>query len=396
MAGLMTVLAVSMIWSLKQTRIYRATVLLQIDADKGKSADSRNEPASEDAQITQVRILSAKPLARLVIEELNLENNPEFASGVDDYLAHLDITPDGSSQLIQVSFESKDPELAARVANAHAKHFVEQSMKDKWEATHRVTEFLEHQLAGLKSKLEQSEENLRAYARENRITVKEDGNDATVQKLVTLEKEYAAAKVDRIKKQSDYQLAQSDNPDVLEQMNSAPVASLRAKLGELKRQESGLALTETPEHPARKSLRSQISETEESLRRETSRIRGGIEASYAAAALREDHIAKTIEQEGKLMNGSDDQMVHYEILKREVDSNKEMYDGLLNHIREAGVSAGVQSANIRIVEPAEVPVTPAKPRAIINMLVAFILSLVVGAVAAILHEATVISRRALG
>jgi uncharacterized protein involved in exopolysaccharide biosynthesis len=385
-----------MIWSLKQTRIYRATVLLQIDADKGKSTDSKNEPAGEDAQIAQVRILSAKPLARLVIEDLTLQNNPEFASGVDDYLAHLDITTDGSSQLMKVSFESKDPELAARVANAHVKHFVEQSMKDKWDATHRVTEFLEQQLAGLKSKLEQSEENLRAYARENHVAVNEDGNEAASQKLVALEKEYASAKVDRIKKQSDYQIAQSDNPDVLEQMNSGLVASLRARLGELKGQESALALTETPEHPARKSLRSQIAETEESLRKETDRLRGGIEASYAAAVLREDHIAKVIEQEGKLKSGSDDQMVHYEILKREVDSNKEMYDGLLNHIREAGVSAGVQSANIRIVEPADVPMTPVKPRVLINMLVALTLSLVVGAVAAILHETAEICMRAFG
>jgi uncharacterized protein involved in exopolysaccharide biosynthesis len=395
MAALMTVLAVSMIWSLKQTRIYRSTVILQIDSDNGKSTDSKGESAGEDTQIAQVRILSAKPLARLVIEDLNLQNNPEFAAGVEDYLAHLDVAPDRSFQLIQVSFESKDPELAARVANAHAKHFVEQSMKDKWEATHRVTAFLEQQLVGLKSKLEQSEENLHAYARDNHIAVKEDGNDTTAQKLVALEKEYAAAKVDRIKKQSDYQIAQSDNPDVLEQMNSGPVASLRARLGELKSQESALALTETPEHPARKSLRSQISETEESLRRETGRIRGGIEATYDAAVLREDHIAKAIEQEGKLINGSDDQMAHYNILKREVDSNKEMYDGLLNHIREAGVSAGTQTASIRIVEPGEVPATPVKPRAIINMLVAFTLSLVVGAVAAILHEATVICMRAL-
>ena len=393
MAGLMTVLAVSMIWSLKQTRIYRATVMLQIEADKGKPTDSEGESAGEYAQIAQVRILSAKPLARLVIEDLGLQNNPEFASGVDDYFTHLEVTPDGSSQLIKVSFESKDPPLAARVANAHARHFIEQSMSDKWEAAHRVTAFLEQQLAGLKSKLEQSEENMRAYARDNHVVVREDSHDATAQKLVALEKEYAAAKVDRIKKQSDYQVAQSNDPDVLEQMNSEPVASLRASLGELKRQESGLALTETPEHPARKRLRTQISETEESLRRETDLIRGGIEASYAAAVQREDHIEKTIEQEGKVMNGSDDQMVHYDILKREVDSDKEMYDGLLNHIREAGISAGIQTADIRIVEPAEVPVTPVKPRAIINMLVAFTLSLVVGAVAAILHEATVICMR---
>jgi len=84
MAGLMTVLAVSMIWSLKQTRIYRATVMLQIEADKGKPTDSEGESAGEYAQIAQVRILSAKPLARLVIEDLGLQNNPEFASGVDD------------------------------------------------------------------------------------------------------------------------------------------------------------------------------------------------------------------------------------------------------------------------------------------------------------------------
>jgi uncharacterized protein involved in exopolysaccharide biosynthesis len=154
-------------------------------------------------------------------------------------------------------------------------------------------------------------------------------------------------------------------------------------------------LTETPEHPARKSLRSQISETEESLGKETDRIRSGIEASYAAAMEREDHIAKAIDMEGKPLNGTDEQMVHYRILKREADSNKEMYDGLLNHIREAGVSAGIQTAGLRIVEPAEVPMTPVKPRVIIHMLLAFALSVVVGAAAAVLHEATKIRMRAI-
>jgi uncharacterized protein involved in exopolysaccharide biosynthesis len=145
-------------------------------------------------------------------------------------------------------------------------------------------------------------------------------------------------------------------------------------------------MTETPEHPARKRVLSQISETEKAMQNEREGILKKIRTDYTAAKEREDSLAAALNAQRKLANTTDQKLIQYKILKREVDSNKAAYEGMLNRLTDAGVSATFQASNIHVVEPAEVPISPVGPRRLAIAVLALSGGLVVGLAGAVLSE----------
>ena len=379
------ILGLALLWIVAQRPIYRSTVGIQIDSEKS------------DGEKTVATELAARSLALLVIQDLHLETTREFATAgsadsdpmrrfIDTYLDHLHVVPGGAPHYVKISFDSEDPQLAARVANAHARHFIEQNISNKWADTQQASGFLNQQLAGLKANLEKSEEKLQDYARENQIIVTEDGLSTATVRLSQLEEEYAKVQAERIEKESYERLAHSESADSIPQMRTAVTTALHTTLVELKRQDSVLALTETPEHPDRKHLLSEISQTEKALESERESIIRQIHADYTAAVEREKSLGAALDEQRKRANDIDRKMVEYNILKREVDSNKGVYDSLHNRLLDAGIAAGLKASNIRVVEPAEVPISPVKTHRAAIVLAALVGGLLVGVAAALLQE----------
>lgn len=423
---------VVLIGTLKQTPIYRAQALLEISKENPDILTVQElfelETVSDSYLETQYKILRSNSLAGRVIEELGLHKLPEFtpsgswpwskkeeepkpsgqtfAVGSSTYLEPdseayqvalarfldwLDVEPVKRSRLVEVRFESQDPKLAARVVNSLAASYIEQNLEARWEATQKASEWLSQQLGSLKARLERSEEELQRYVRENGLLFlqSEGGGSENVinEQLRQLQEELTKAQAARIEKESLYRLVEAGQYESLSGVvDNKLMQDLTVQLTELRRQQAQLATTFTPDYPKVKQIQSQIDEVEAVLDRERKQAAERITNDYRAAVEREKLLQEALAAQQEQGNLIAEKSVQYSILKREVDTNKQMYEGLLQRLREAGVSAGLKASNIRVVDPAQPPEKPAKPKLMLNLALAMILGLGLGGGAAFLQE----------
>jgi len=405
MAVLFSVVAVTVIWTLKETPIFRASVSVQIDRENPNVLSFKDvyeaEATTDDTLRTQFEVLKARTLARHVIQDLHLDRIEEFRPSdtgligsyvaalrdlfpskqpvldsdplrpiIDEYMRRLQVAPVRLARIATVTFDSKDPELAARVVNAHANQFIEQNFQYKWDATQKASLFLKEQLNGLKANLEKAEDRLQAYSRENQILFTDQGKNTATEKLQQLEAEHTKAQTDLFAKQSFDRLVQTGHVDALPQItDSQLISGLTVQLAQLRRDDSELSVTFSPDYPQRKRKRSQIEETDRAIAIEKQLITKTIEAEYAAALERETLAAKAVEQQRAVVERINEDIIQYNIIKREVDSDRQLYEGLLTKLNEAGVSADLRASNIRVIDVAEVPTVPVRPRRTLNVMI---------------------------
>ena len=419
-----------LIATLKQKPVYRAQVLLEIqkeNPDIPTIKEMYELDAVSDAYLrTQYSILASESLARRVIDQLQLETLPEFNSPkwwqfwprnkkspapqtfaigpvpetrdrelsqrvLERFQDRLTIDPVNRSRLVTVRFDSRDPELAARVVNTLASDYVDQSLEARWQATQRAAEWLSQQLVGVKAKLEKSEDDLQSYARRNGLVFLETDKGASQnvanERLQQLQEQLTRAQSDRYEKEALYRLVQNGEfgalPGVFE---NKLIQDLSERLAELKREHAQLSTTFSPDYPRVKEIQSQVDEIESSLREERQRAADRIANDYSAAVRREDLVHQAVDGQQKQVSLIAEKSVQYNILKREVDTNKQLYEGLLQQLKEAGVSAGLKASNIRLVDSAEPPAKPFKPRTLLNLSVAVFLGLALGICAALFQE----------
>lgn len=418
-----------LIGTLNQKPIYQATALLEIQKeDRGLFTLQELfelENASDTYLETQYKLLRSSGLAQRVIRQLQLYRRPEFnpprawlwprrtesrpaaqvfavsAAGelsredslrtLEHFLDRLDVKPVKRSRLVEISFESEAPEVAAQVANTLAAQFIEQSLEARWEATQKASEWLSQQLTGLKARLEKSEDELQTYARQNNLlfleSMKGSAENIVNQRLRQLQEELTRAQAVRYEKESLYRLVQAGEygslPGVFE---NKLMQDLTIRLAELKREQAELATTFTSEYPRVRQIQNQIGEIQAVLAAERERAAGRIANEYFAAVRQEALLQQAFAEQQKQASEIAERSVQYKILEREVDANRQLYEGLLQRLKEAGVSAGVRASNIRIVDPAEPPQEPARPKLWLNLSLGLILGLVLGSSAAFLQE----------
>jgi polysaccharide biosynthesis transport protein len=428
-AVLATAIVITFIYTFKQTPIYQASTTLQIERENPNILSFKDvievDNTADDTLQTQYKILESRALARKVIEELRLDRVEEFApkpkksglissylplltnlfrspgtptdsSGesdhvrpfIDAYLGSLSVSPVRQARLVQVSFESSNPKLAADIINAHAKYYKEQNLQFKWDATQDASDFLQEQLSTLRANLEKAEDRLQAYSREKQILFTDEGkNNTATEKLKQLEEEYTKAQTERFQKEAYSGLIRLGSADSLPQITSnALIANLTAKLVDLQKEESDLAVTFSPDYPRRKRLRNQIEEIQRAIDGERDKIIQTVQADYSASLERERLTRDALEQQRSVVNNLNQESIQYAILKREADSFKQLYDGLQTRLREAQVSAGLRASNIRVVDPAETPRSPVRPSKRLNLMLGSMLGLAFGIALAFFQE----------
>jgi succinoglycan biosynthesis transport protein ExoP len=419
-----------LIATLKQRPVYRAQVLLEIQKENPDIPTIKElyelEEVSDAYLRTQYSILASESLARRVIDQLQLQtlhefNSPKwwrlwqktkntsttqtFAVGpmpesrdrelsqrvLERFQDQLTIDPVSRSRLVAVRFDSHDSELAARVVNTLAANYVDQSLEARWEATQKAAAWLSQQLVGVKAKLEKSEDELQSYARRNGLVFLETDKGASQnvanELLQQLQEQLTKAQAERYEKEALYRLVETGESGALPGVfQNKLIQDLSERLAELKREYAQLSTTFNPDYPRVKEIQSQIDEIEASLREERKRAADTIINDYSAAMRREGLFQQALEEQQKEVNLVAEKSVQYNILKREVDTNKQLYEGLLQRLKEAGVSAGLKASNIRIVDSAEPPAKPFKPKTPLNLAVAMFLGLGLGICAALFQE----------
>ena len=407
LAGLILGIIVTML----MTPLYRAKVTLEVNPPIVQVTDDKNSAqrasgSNFDVVATQIGLLSSRAIDERAAQDLNLASNKDFVGTSGTAAERLrratDIIADGvkvkvpeSGTLIEYSFTSRSPQLAAAVANQIAQSFISSGLQRHYDASSYARNFLSQQIAKTRGDLERSERQLVAYAQAQGIintagaTNKDGGSTGDVnslqgESLVALNTALGQATAKRMQAESAYRqgTAVGATTDV-----TASTSGLRSTRATLQADYQQKRTFMKPDHPDMLSLQSQINEIDRQIARESSQVASSrsntLLADFRAAAAAERSLqARVSELKGSVLNLRG-RSIQYNILQRETDTNRSLYDALLQRYKEVGVAAGVGSSAVSIVDHADVPVGPFRPSLIINVLVGFLVGLVSGIAAAI-------------
>jgi succinoglycan biosynthesis transport protein ExoP len=410
MVAVVTIVAIA---TFRMRPVYVATARIEIDRENSnilpfQGTDSYDYMLDLENYIeTQSKILTSETLALLTIRNSGLSARPEFAapggpseavaSGnlanqkrppeLGEFLGSLSVKRVANSRLMDVTFESTDPQLAAQIVNAHLENYIEQNFRSRYEATSQASTWLTDQLNELKIKVQKSEDARIAYERQNQIWTLDDKQNITTQRLSDVNKELTEAQSERVKKEALYQFAKAGNLDAVPQVQGNPVLTdLLRKRSDASANYNDALSQYGPNFPKVQRLQAQLKELDETIQKEKQNVVNNLENDYREARQREALLNSELDQQKTEVNQMSEKMVEYNILKREAEANKSLYEGLLTKLKEAGISAGLRSSNIRVVDPAMIPSTPSRPAKARNVALAFLVGLVGGIGLALMRE----------
>ena len=282
-----------------------------------------------------VNLLPAKPVAPDTQEPIPLST--QLAVG---YQSMLEVRPIAGTSLVVIKITTPDAALSARLANAHASSYVRYGNDLRSQTNSDAGEFLQQKLTELKERVEQSEAALNSYRKEKGIISVDDKSNVIIERLLDLNKGLTAAEGERIAWEAQVRAARGRNPEEVPSVrNSSAITSLKAELAKLEGEHASLAKEFKPGYPPLDAVKLRLDENRRRLSGEIDREIKSIEAGYAAASNKETNIRAAMDEQKRATLSLKDSAVQYAILAREVDTNKQLYDGVLSRLKEIGVAA---------------------------------------------------------
>jgi polysaccharide biosynthesis transport protein len=430
LACLFTIFSVVALASLKMTPVYEASGSIEINKPDSGLVNFNNSPTFnvdyyDPTELeTEVMILQSDLLALQVVKELALDRRPEFGGKAPALPSSLDLAPDPlqtdsgrtsgllsgfrsnlkvtlspNTHIIKVSFRSPDKDLTANVVNTLMSTYAENNFKSRFDSTMQASDWLSKQLVDLQMKVETSQEKLVRYQKEHEILGIDEKQNITTAKLDELNKALTAAESERMDKESVYRLVQAGDADTIVsaasvldsagpagQSATALLEGLRSKQADVKIQVAELNTQFGPSYPKVAQLNGQLKEIETQILGESKKVAGKIRGQYMAALQRENMLHDALEKQKQEANKLNESAIQYSILKRDLESYRQLYEGLMEKMKEAGVSAGLKSNNFRIVDVARAPTSPIEPNIPRNLAFALMLGLSSGVGLAFLLE----------
>ena len=377
---------IGLLVSLPETPVYRATTTLELQELNQSFLGFDSVTPTESAgvswdMVTQIELLKSNSLVTKVVDDLELtaadlsggndrlaawrralglpEPTPEekLKQAVDMARSSISVSARGASRILNVSTESTDPALAAKFANALAEGYIRNNVESRWSATQYTEEWLDRQLDDLRIKLEASEDRLQSYAQEAGLVFTGEQENIADEQLGRLQEQLSSARADRIAKQSQYELVESNPAAALELIENP----YREQLAGLRQELASMKSTFTDDYPEVRSLQARIDELEAASLRASGDVLNSLRAGYEAALRRERLLQEDFQQQAGLVSDLSRRKIQYDILRREVETSRSLYDNILQKGKEARLSAAMQASPIRIVDPAQPPGAPFKP-----------------------------------
>jgi polysaccharide biosynthesis transport protein len=429
LATIAAALALALFLSMTTTRLYRATATLEIAREASKVVDVKGvEPSStvgnQEFYQTQYGLLKSRSLAEQVVRNLRLDDNDGFLYGYSGGSApdastadratrrqalqrratslvqsHLLISPVRNSGLVAVSFDSPDPELSKRVANSIAENFIAANLARRFDASAYARRFLEERLAQTRAKLEESERSLVAYATRERLinvdeaAVNSDGQTSGAPRslaaadLSALNTALVTAKSERIAAEARYGQARgSGGTSTTETFSDPAISALRSLRSQLYADYSKNLAKFKPDYPAMVAQKQQIDEIDRQISSQSGGIARSLRSEYLAAAERENALQARVNGLKDSVLDNRARSIQYNIYQRDADTNRTLYDGLLQRYKEIGIAGGVGTNNVSVVDKAEAPRAPFTPRTMFNLLLGLLAGTVLGGLLAFLIE----------
>ena len=429
LAIVVAVTIAGLIVTLLMTPQYTATSRIEIAREQANVTNvdglqRKNDAPDQEFYLTQYSLLNARSLAQRVERKLRLARKEEFFAAhgtasagagllsrnsgpvsadqlrererqaVELLLDNVSISPLRGSALADVSYTSASRDLSRQITNAWVSEFIQQSMDRRLSSTADARVYLESRLQGLRTRLEQSERDLVNYAAKQGIvrlaeTQSEDGRTRTTQTLASsdlqqLNRLLVQATADR--SEAEARLGAARSPGSTEKaLSNQSLNSLRQRRAEANAEYQELLVRFEPEYPAARAAQEKVQALDRSISNEESRIRNAYSSEYNAARQSEDALRARVDTLLGRLDTENRSSIQYNIYQREVDTNRQLYDSLLQRYKEIGV-AGVGTNNISVVDDAFSPVDPSSPRLVLNMGLALLLGLGIAGLVIVILE----------
>jgi polysaccharide biosynthesis transport protein len=405
-------LMASVFVTLQQTPVYQARTSLEIQdinpdfmniRQVNPIAEGSGTTASNDIQ-TQIKILQSESLRKRVVRKLTTELSLNVNTGTEQHAARgrafsikststadarqavlnigatdVKVRLAGQTRIVELLVDSIDPRVAAAFANTLAAEYIEENIEARWHLAQRTGEGLRRQLEDIRIQLEHSEDALQRYSRQAGLVITAENDNLSEQKLRQLQTELVTAQDELIAKQSRFDMARITQPEALpDVLNDISLRTYQDTLTDLRRQKAQLSTLYTPEHAKLRQIQAQIMAVENALDRERSAILMRIRNEYQEAFSRQKLLASAYSKQSQAVTQEAQSRIEYNMLKREVESNHQLYEAMLQRVKEAGVAAALKASQVRVVDPAEVPDAQYKPKPLLNSLLGLSTGLVVG------------------
>lgn len=405
LTAMIVLTTVAAVVTVRMIPIYRATARVELEAESPlvQSLNAVYQKAEADDAFlqTQIQVLRSDKLAWRTVEELRLAETPEFSAFratpgsaaekrklalIDAFRNRLRVQLVPRTRMLLVGFESSDPRLAAQAATALVNNYVDYNFREKYDATRQVSGFMEQQLDELKAKVEKSQQALVEYERQHEIVNTSEKQNVLEQMLSDVSRDLTTAESERIQKESLYRQVAARRVSIAALARSDLLQKLEEKAAELRGQYTEVSAQYGPKFPRALRLQRQMAEYDAQIGREQSRVIERLHNDYQAAVSREKLAAQAFARQKEQLGKLNQLLVQHNILQRDFESNQQLYQSLLQRLKDATVSAGLRSTNIHVVDSALPPAVPVRPRKALNIALGLLAGVVLGVMAAFVQE----------
>jgi capsular exopolysaccharide synthesis family protein len=408
-ASVVIVATLTTIATLKMTPIYEASGRIEVNRPAQDILPFKNAQmtASDDDSVeieTQVKILQSDQLAADAARRLS----PSTAAflGIKSTLAlapgdapRLDATATARSagkiksglsvstvprtRLVDIHYASPNPQVAAEVVNTLIDTYIEHNIRSHFESTMQASEWLSRQLTDLRIKAETAQQKLVEYQQQKQIVGVDEKQNITFTKLDALNSELTKAEAERIQKEASYRTSSEEDPEQSNTLaknaeTNTTLNSLKTEEARLKSHIAQLQVLYGPSHPKMAEARNQLAAVQASIQAEVNRNRAKLKSDYEMALQRETMLRRAFDSQKSEANKLNQNAIEYMMLKRDADASRQLYDGLLQKLKEAQVSAGLKSSNVQVVDAASAPGGPSRPNRRLNIMLGMLLGLAAG------------------
>jgi capsular exopolysaccharide synthesis family protein len=389
--------------SLRLTPIYESTATIDIDRrmPTGVLGEDSTQAVNNDADqflATQMKLIQSDSVLRPVVDKFKLrEVEPDaLEEAVDKSATSLEapvelkplrVTRPPNTYILQISYRSQHRQLAADVANAIAQSYLAHSYAIRYKATENLGDFMERQLEELKAKMEKSSEALARFERDLNLINPEEKTSILTARLLELNSEYTKAQGDRVRKEAAYNSVQNGSLAAAQASDQGEsLKKLTEDLGEAQQKFAEGRTTYGANHPEYKKLQTRVTELESQLDAARKNVARRAEVEYYEAVDRESQLNSAVKETKAEYDNLNSRSFEYQTLKREADTDKQLYEELVRKIKEAGINASFQNSSIRVADLARPGLRPVFPKMWLNVLLAFLFAAFASVGAAVLSD----------
>lgn len=398
-AAFTSVVAIVALQNLTATPLYKASTQILIERHAPRLLEQPGATplfdfSSQEFYQTQYKLLESPALAKKVMEKLQLKNHPFYSSrfkdlppddetrkqkAEDDLVAEIaqavQVNPIRESSLVNVSFSHSNPKFAALVVNTLAQAYIEQSLDLRFYAAQETAGWLQQKLTEAAKKLEESENRLNKYKREQNIVTMEDKESITNQKLEALNKELVSAQTRRMEAETRFKEVSQGKP-IPQVINNPLILTLKGQEAKLVAEQSELGRKFGPEHPRMIQLNNELASTRRQVAEETIHVVQSVKNEYSMAKAQEENLKAAMEAQKVDSQDLSERAIQYRVLLRDVETNRALYDNMLRTLKTTTATENIPATNIRVVYAATVPDIPFSPHTTRNLILSAIFGII--------------------